>query len=153
MLLKALLEVDEDYQLVIIDFGGYWLVKYYDELLPLFMSHGRRIKELYVALQSGSERILRAMNRPEAGKEVLSRLKELRQKIPHLTLRTTVIVGFPGETEDDFRQTVEAVREVDFSAVEICKYSDRPGTAASAMQGKVSQEVIDRRVKELSRYC
>jgi len=152
-LLRELLEVEGDYQLLLIDYGGYWLVKYYDELLPLFLSHPKKIKELYVSLQSGSERILKAMNRPETGKEVRARLKELKQKMPHLTLRTTVIVGFPGETEEDFQQTVEAVKEVDFSAVEISKYADRPGTAASKMQDKLPQEVIDRRVEELNRYC
>jgi tRNA A37 methylthiotransferase MiaB len=151
-LLRELLKVEGDYQLLLIDVGGYWLVKYYDELLPLFLSHPEKIKELYVSLQSGSEKTLKAMNRPEIGREVRARLVELKQKMPHLTLRTTVIVGFPGEKEEDFQQTVQAVQEVDFSVVEINKYSDRPGTAASRMEGKLPPDVIDRRAAQLDRH-
>jgi len=153
VLLKGLLKVEGDYQLLLIDFGGYWLVKYYDELLPLFMNNPSKIRELYVSLQSGSQKILRAMNRPENGEEVRAKLKELKKKLPHLTLRTTVIIGFPGETEEDFLQTVEAIKEVDFSVVELNKYCDRPGTASSQMKDKIPQEIIDRRTTAISQYC
>jgi tRNA A37 methylthiotransferase MiaB len=152
-LLRELLKVEGDYQLLLIDFGGYWLVKYYDELLPLFMGNPNRIRELYVSLQSGSDKILKAMNRPEKGGEVRAKLKELKKRLPHLTLRTTVIVGFPGETETDFQETIEAIREVDFSVVELNKYSDRPGTASSLMKDKVPQHIIDARTEEISQYC
>ena len=150
-LLRSLFAVEGDYQLLIIDFGGYWLVKYYDELLPLFMNNSDKIREMYVSLQSGSQKILKAMKRPEKGEEVRAKLKDLKKKIPHLTLRTTVIVGFPGETEEDFQMTVKAVKEIDFSVVELNKYSDRPGTAASKMQNKVPQEIIDRRTLEIEK--
>ena len=148
-LLKKLLAVDGDYQLIIIDFGGHWLVKYYDELLPLFMENPDKIRELYVSLQSGSDKILKAMNRPEKSEKVRARLKELKKKLPHLILRTTVVVGFPGETEEDFRKTLEALQEIDLSVVELNKYSDRPGIASSKMNDKVPQEIIDRRTKEI----
>jgi len=148
-LLRAMLEVEGDYQLLLIDFGGHWLVKYYDELLPLFMNNPDKIRELYVSLQSGSPKILKAMKRPEKGEEVRAKIKELKKKIPHLTFRTTVIIGFPGETEEDFQMTVKAVKEIDFSVVELNKYSDRPGTAASKMENKVPQETIDRRTEEI----
>ena len=124
-------------------------MKYYDELLPLFMNNSDKIRELYVSLQSGSPKILKAMKRPEKGEEVRARIKELKKKIPHLTFRTTVIIGFPGETEEDFQMTVDAVKEIDFSVVELNKYSDRPGTAASKMPDKVPQETIDRRTEEI----
>ena len=150
-LLRELLKVEGDYQLLLIDFGGYWLVKYYNELLTLFMNNPDKIRELYVSLQSGSAKILKAMNRPEDGEEVRAKLKELKKKIPHLTLRTTVIIGFPGETEEDFQKTIKAIKEIDFSVVELNKYSDRPGTAASMMQDKISQETIDRRTEEIEK--
>ena len=89
------------------------------------------------------------MNRPENGEEVRAKLKELKKIIPHLTLRTTVIIGFPGETEEDFQKTVEAIKEIDFSVVELNKYSDRPGTASSMMQDKIPQDIIDRRTEEI----
>lgn len=152
-LLKRMLAVEGDYQLILIDFGGYWLVKYYDELLPLFEKHADKLRELYVSLQSGSDTILRAMGRPEKSAAVSVKLKELKERLPHLILRTTVIIGFPGETEEDFWKTVESVRKIDFSAIELNKYEDRPGTAASKMLNKVPQEVIDRRYKEIKRHC
>ncbi len=150
-LLKQLLAINGDYQLLLIDFGGHWLVKYYDELLPLFMDNPDKIREMYVSLQSGSNKILKAMRRPEKSEEVRARLKELKSKLPNLILRTTVIVGFPGEKEEDFRKTIEAVTEIDFSVVELNKYTDRPGTASSRMQDKIPQKTIDRRTEELER--
>jgi MiaB/RimO family radical SAM methylthiotransferase len=150
-LLRQLLAIEGDYQILLIDFGGHWLVKYYDELLQLFTDHPAKIRELYVSLQSGSQKILNAMKRPEKGIEVRAKLKELKRKLPHLTLRTTVIIGFPGETEEDYRKTVEAVTEIDFSVVELNKYTDRPGTASSKMEKKIPQEIIDRRTMELER--
>lgn len=152
-LLKRLLEVDGDYQLILIDFGGYWLVKYYDELLPLFSNNTSKIRELYVSLQSGSDKILKAMKRPEKSSEVQAKLKDLKRKLPDLILRTTVIIGFPGETEEDFFQTVQAVQEIDFNAVELNLYEDRPGTHSSKMEYKIPQEVIERRYKIIKQYC
>lgn len=152
-LLKRMLEIEGDYQLILIDFGGYWLVKYYDELLPLFQQHPEKIRELYVSLQSGSDRILKAMRRPEKSEDVTAKLKELKRNAPHLILRTTVIIGFPGETEEDFQKTVKAVQEVDFSAVELNKYEDRPGTPASVMPGKIPPDVIERRYETIKQVC
>lgn len=152
-LLRRMLDVEGAYQLILIDFGGYWFVKYYEELLPLFERHPDKLRELYLSLQSGSDNILRAMGRPEKSVNVNAKLKQLKERLPHLILRTTVIIGFPGETEDDFQKTVEAVREIDFSAVELNKYEDRPGTAASKMVNKVPEEVIQRRCEEIKRSC
>lgn len=155
VLLKKILETDGEYQIVIIDFGGYWLVKHYNELLPLIKNHPNKIRELYVSLQSGSNKILKAMRRPEKSEDVLARLKSLKKSVPNLILRTTIIIGFPGETEEDFKETVEAIEAVDFSEVQIDKYEDRPGTISSQMADKVSQEEIDRRyteIKKMIRY-
>lgn len=152
-LLRRMVEVEGDYQLILIDFGGYWLVKYYDELQPIFEKNSKKIRELYVALQSGSDNILKAMRRPEKSADVVARLKELKHKIPQLILRTTVIIGFPGETEEDFWHTVEAVRNLDFDAVEVNKYEDRPGTVSSRMENKIPQDVIERRCEIIEQYC
>jgi MiaB/RimO family radical SAM methylthiotransferase len=153
ILLSRLLEIKGDYEILIIDFCGHWLVKYYDELLPLFIGHQSRIRELYVSLQSGSDKILRAMRRPEKSAEVIARLQELEKKAPHINLRTTVIIGFPGETDQDFEQTIEAVRGVGFSEIQLNKYEDRPGTVSSMMQDKIPQEVIDKRYEKIKQYC
>jgi ribosomal protein S12 methylthiotransferase len=152
-LLRVLLAVEGDYQLVMIDFGGHWLVKYYDELRELFLAHPEKIRELYVALQSGSDKILKAMKRPEQAEPVQSKLIELQRDLPHLILRTTVIIGFPGETREDFEKTVQAVQRIGFQAVELNKYEDRPGTLSSMMGGKISDVVIEERIEEISQYC
>lgn len=153
VLLRRIFEVKGDYQIIVIDFGGYWLVKYYDELLPILKNNADKIRELYVSLQSGSDRVLRAMKRPEESEDVKAKLKELKEKIPQLDLRTTVIIGFPGETEEDFMKTVEAIKEIDFSEVQLNKYEDRPGTVSSTMEDKLPQELIDRRYEVIKQYC
>lgn len=152
-LLRNMLAVEGDYQLILIDFGGYWLAKYLDELLPLFEAHPGKIRELYVSLQSGSDRILKAMRRPERSASVHSALQEVKRRLPHLKLRTTIIIGFPGEAEEDFKKTVDLIRDIEFDAVELNRYEDRPGTHASKMTNKVPVDVIEQRHEHISRYC
>jgi tRNA A37 methylthiotransferase MiaB len=148
-LLRRILDIDGEYEIIIIDFGGYWFVKYYDDLLPLFVNHGNKIREIYVSLQSGSNKILKAMNRPDKIEEVVAKLKDVKENVPKLNLRTTVMVGFPGETEEDLLKTIAALKTIDVSEVQINKYEDRPGTISSQMSDKVPQEVIDRRYAEI----
>lgn len=150
-LLRNLLSVEGGYRLVLLDFGAFWLVKYYHELRPLLENHPDKFQELYVSIQSGSNKILVAMRRPEKIEDVIAALKDIKDRMPHLALRTTVIVGFPGETDADFEETIKALQQVDFTAVEINKYEDRPGTESSRMDNKITAEVIGRRVEELAR--
>ncbi|MGI9318792.1 MAG: radical SAM protein [bacterium] len=152
-LLRAMLAIEGDYQLVMIDFSGHWLVRYYDELLPLFKANPDKIRELYVPLQSGSDKILKSMKRPERAEPVQKRLLELKTELPHLILRTTVIIGFPGETREDFKMTVEAIKHIPFEAVELNPYEDRPGTVSSMMTNKIPDEVVAKRIEEISQYC
>ncbi len=152
-LLRRILAIEGDYRLVLIDFNPQWIIKYYDELLPLFLKHRGKVKELFVSLQSGSNRILKVMNRPYDIEVVKNKLVDLKKQVPEIILRTTVIIGFPGETEEDFELTKEAVQEIGFSEVELNKYEDRPGTDSSLMEDKIPQEIIDRRGRELKKVC
>lgn len=152
-LLRKLFAVEGEFKLVLIDFCPQWLIKYFDELMPLFFENRDKIRELFVSLQSGSDKVLRAMKRPYKIEQVKSNLKALKEQVPELILRTTVIIGFPGETEEDFKMTVNAVREIDFTEVQLNKYEDRPGTASSKMNEKISQFVIDQRYKEIKKVC
>jgi len=152
-LLKQMLKVEGDYQILIIDFCGLWVVRYYDELVHLFQEYSGKVKELYVSLQSGSDKILRAMKRPVKTEELIAKLKEIKTKFPEINLRTTVIIGFPGETDEDFMETVKAVKAVGFSEVQLNKYEDRPGTVSSKMKDKIPQDVIDKRYKLIKQYC
>ena len=152
-LLGRILAIEGDYKLVLIDFNPQWIIKYYDELLPLFLDHRCKISELFVSLQSGSNRILKAMNRNYEIEDIKNKLIDLKKQIPEIILRTTVIIGFPGETEEDFEMTKKVVQEIGFSEVELNKYEDRPRTASSMMQDKNSQEIIDRRYREIKKVC
>jgi len=99
---------------------------------------------LHLPLQSGSDRILERMNRWYSIADY-ARLAELIRENADWTLTTDIIVGFPGETDDDFAATVDAVRRFRFDRVFLAKYSDRPGTPASRMQDKVPPALIDER--------
>jgi threonylcarbamoyladenosine tRNA methylthiotransferase CDKAL1 len=150
-LLRAILAVEGDYQLILIDFNPQWLVKYYDELLSIFLEHRGKIRELFVSLQSGSDKILKAMGRSYESETVKNMLIDLRERVPEIMLRTTALIGFPGETQEDFEMTKKACQDIAFAEVEIDKYEDRPGTRSSLMKDKVPRKIINRRGKELKR--
>jgi tRNA-2-methylthio-N6-dimethylallyladenosine synthase len=103
----------------------------------------------HLPLQSGSSRILKAMRRTYNRDRYLKLVGELRAAIPDLALTTDLIVGFPGETEEDFRQTIEAVEEVGFDAAFTFVYSPRAGTEAAAMTEQVSEAVKRERIERL----
>src|SRR5207237_3726825 len=95
----------------------------------------------HLPLQSGSSRILKAMRRTYDRERYLRLAGELRAAIPDLALTTDIIVGFPGETEDDFRETIEVVEEVGFDSAFTFVYSPRVGTEAAGMEDQISDAV------------
>src|SRR5581483_1640756 len=103
----------------------------------------------HLPLQSGSTRILKAMRRTYSRERYLSLVEKLREAIPDLALGTDIIVGFPGETEDDFRQTLDVVSEVGYDSAFTFVYSPRAGTEAAAMEGQVPHEVKIERMERL----
>src|SRR5947199_900539 len=103
----------------------------------------------HLPLQSGSSRILKAMRRTYSRPRYLRLVEELRAAIPDLALTTDLIVGFPGETEADFRETVDAVREVGFDGAFTFVYSPRAGTEAAAMPEQISDELKRERIERL----
>jgi tRNA-2-methylthio-N6-dimethylallyladenosine synthase len=103
----------------------------------------------HLPLQSGSSRLLKAMRRTYSRERYLRLAGELRAGIPDLALTTDVIVGFPGETEDDFLETLEVVEEVGFDGAFTFVYSPRAGTEAAAMPDQVSDEVKRERIERL----
>src|SRR5947199_6298209 len=103
----------------------------------------------HLPLQSGSSRILKAMRRTYSRPRYLRLVEELRAAIPDLALTTDLIVGFPGETEADFRETVDAVREVGFDGAFTFVYSPRAGTEAAVMPDQVAEDVRRDRIERL----
>ena len=104
---------------------------------------------LHLPVQSGSNRILRAMRRGYTREAYFDKIAQLRRLIPDISLSTDIIVGFPGETDEDFQQTVELLREIEYDNAYIFKYSSRPGTDAAASVDDVPQEVKEARNQEL----
>jgi tRNA-2-methylthio-N6-dimethylallyladenosine synthase len=96
---------------------------------------------LHLPLQSGSDRVLERMNRGYTRARYLELIAELKETVPDLALSTDLIVGFPGETEEDFARTVEVVEEVGYDNVFAFRYSRRPGTPAAEMPDQVPEEV------------
>jgi tRNA-2-methylthio-N6-dimethylallyladenosine synthase len=103
----------------------------------------------HLPLQSGSSRVLKAMRRTYSRERYLRLVAELRGSIPDLALTTDIIVGFPGETEVDFRETLEVAEEVGFDGAFTFVYSPRAGTEAAAMPNQISDEVKRDRIERL----
>ncbi len=104
---------------------------------------------LHLPVQSGSNRLLRAMRRGYTREAYLDKVSRLRELVPDISLSTDIIIGFPGETDDDFEQTARLMREVEYDSAFIFKYSPRPGTDAAAREDDVPREVKEARNQTL----
>ena len=104
---------------------------------------------LHVPLQSGSTDVLKAMNRKYTKEQYLSLVDKMKSKIPNITLTTDIIVGFPGETEEDFEDTLDVVRKVNFEQVFMFIYSRRVGTVADKMENQISEDIKHKRFDRL----
>jgi threonylcarbamoyladenosine tRNA methylthiotransferase MtaB len=116
------------------------------------LGHDKMVKHLHLSMQSGNNEILAKMNRPYTREEYLSLVERIRKAIPDFNFTTDVIVGFPGETEEKFRDTLGLVRAAGFSHVHTFRYSPRPGTKAADMENSVAEKIKtdrSRRVVEL----
>lgn len=101
------------------------------KLLDLMAERSNICKQLHIPLQAGNDQILHKMNRTYTKQEFLDLIVEVREKIPNASLSTDIIVGFPTETEEQFEDTVDVVRQAEFDSAFIFKYSERPNTTAS----------------------
>lgn len=119
------------------------------EMVELIASEARIVPYLDMPIQHGSDRMLQLMRRPERRGTIRERVGWLRDAIPDLTLRTTVIVGFPGEEDDDFREMLDLLEEIRFERVGAFTYSIEDGTRAADMEGHLEQAVMNERLEEL----
>ncbi|NQU83427.1 MAG: radical SAM protein [Parcubacteria group bacterium] len=109
----------------------------------------KQINYLHLAVQSGDNKILKKMNRSYTREEFLDIIKKIRNKKPDIKIGTDIIVGFPGEGEKEFQNTVELCREVGFDVAFVSIYSPRSGTAAFNLKDDVSRAEKKRRWREL----
>jgi tRNA-2-methylthio-N6-dimethylallyladenosine synthase len=118
----------------------------------LIAAHGeveKLMPYLHLPVQSGSNRILKAMNRSHTAETYLATLDKMRAARPDIALSGDFIVGFPGESDEDFEATLKIVDEVRYAAAYSFKYSARPGTPAATMEGQIPREVMDDRLQRL----
>lgn len=119
------------------------------ELMEVIADHENISREIHLPVQSGSDKILGAMNRPYTQKHYLDLIAQAQEIIPGVSFTTDVIVGFPGETEEDFQATVAVFEKVRYNEAYINKYSPRPGTAAEKLGDPIDWEEKKRREKVL----
>jgi len=149
-LLKKLFALEGDFKILLWDLNVRWFVKYYPAFRSVLEANSGKISKIVLPIESGSNRILGLMNRGYKIESVREKLLDLKT-IPDLKIDTHIIVGFPGETEEDFQESVELVKEIEFSELVIWKYDDRPNTKASNLPGKVAKKIINKRVRILAK--
>ncbi|MBQ8197649.1 MAG: tRNA (N6-isopentenyl adenosine(37)-C2)-methylthiotransferase MiaB [Clostridia bacterium] len=119
------------------------------ELIEALKNNPKVCKVVHLPVQAGSNRILKLMNRHYTREDYLSKIKLLRENIPDMAVTTDIMVGFPTETEEDFLDTLNLVKEVGFSGAFTFIYSKRNGTPAAKMDGQIDEETSKRRIMQL----
>ncbi len=117
-----------------------------DELISTIRDLPKVCESLHLPVQSGSDRILSSMNRKYTRDDYLAKVKKLRTAVPDIAFTTDIIVGFPGETDQDFEMTVKLLEEVQYDGIFAFKYSKRPGTTAIKLSGHVPERVKEDRL-------
>lgn len=120
-----------------------------DGVLDIFSKSNILVPHLHIPLQSGSNKVLKEMNRKYDKEYFINRINYIRKIKENVSITTDVIVGFPGETEEEHKESMETIKEVGFTKVHTFPYSDRYGTIASTMPNKVDGNIKKTRVKEL----
>ena len=119
-----------------------------DEIIEKLSCEKKLCPQFHLSLQSGSDKILKSMRRRYTSEEYLKLIKKLRDEFPDATFTTDLMVGFPGETENDFEKSLEIIEKTEFLKVHVFPYSRRPGTLADKYLGQISKNVKTERVKK-----
>lgn len=120
-----------------------------DALIEAMAGLEKVCEHIHLPLQSGSTRILKLMNRGYSMEGYRAKVEKLRKSVPRVAVTSDIIAGFPGETEEDHQRTVGALRDIGFDGIFAFKFSPRPGTRASLMEGQLSEELKLRRLREI----
>ncbi len=120
-----------------------------DDVIEAMAETPAVMPQLHMPLQSGSDAVLKAMRRSYRSSKFLGILDRVRERIPHAAITTDIIVGFPGETEQDFEDTLDVVRQARFASAFTFQYSIRPGTPAATMPDQLPKEVVQERFERL----
>lgn len=151
-LLNRLLKVEGHYFVRLGMMNPNHFKKIQKRLAPLF-GGGRLYRFLHLPVQSGSDKILEAMGRKYSRKDFLECVEFARRSCPQITISTDIIAGFPGESREDFEETLSLLAEAKPDVVNISRFGKRPGTPAARMFGQVSEAEKKARSRELSAFC
>jgi MiaB/RimO family radical SAM methylthiotransferase len=149
-LLRQILATEGDYRVEILDFNPQWLIRFYDALVEILAANSGKVTEIMIPIESGSNRILRLMKRPYDIDTVKAKIQDFKKRFPDIRIITHIIVGFPGETEAEFKESMSLASEIGFSDGWVFPYCDRPNTEAGKMDNKIPKRVIVRRSAELA---
>ncbi len=130
-LLERCSDIEGEYKIRVGMMNPMYVPRFLDRLIHLYQHNDKLFKFLHMPVQSGSEKILRKMKRGHTAKIFLDVVKELRKKIPEITIATDIITGFPSESERDFEETLSLIEECQPDVVNSSRFSPRPGTVAS----------------------
>lgn len=125
------------------------IVELDDKMMDIIKNNNKFVSHLHIPLQAGSDHILKLMNRRYDKKYFKKLVDEIRENRNDISLTTDVIVGFPGETEEDFKETLDFCEEIGFTKIHVFPYSDRSGTVASRMKDKIPGNIKKDRVRRL----
>ena len=120
-----------------------------DDVIDVISKSKKISRLIHVPLQSGSTKVLKEMNRKYTKEQYLDLIKRIRNKIPDVVFSTDIIVGFPGETEEDFEDTIDVVKQVNFEQIFMFIYSRRVGTRADKMENQIPEEIKHKRFDRL----
>lgn len=121
----------------------------YDELLDEMASNKKVCNYLDIPIQHISNSVLKNMRRATKKEEIIDKIKKMREKIENVALRTSIIVGFPGETEEDFNELKDFITDIKFDKLGVFKYSKEEDTKAAEMENQISEDIKERRQEEL----
>lgn len=151
-LLRNLLARQQTYAIHLPEFHPRCFVRHRKDLLDMFSKNANKIGSLVLPIESGSDRILRLMGRGYTAADAKECLLRLRESLPAVEIFTHVLVGFPGESDADFDQTVQFLKEAPFDEIAVYKYEARPRIEAEQMPGKIPNGIKHRRVCKLLKH-
>ena len=145
-LLKDIVKIDKLERLRI---SSIEITEINDDVMKVIKENNILVDHMHIPLQSGSDAVLKRMNRKYDKEYFINKIKKLRKIRPNISITTDVIVGFPGETKEEFEETIETIKKIEFTKLHVFPYSKREGTKAAIMDGQVDENIKKKRVKIL----